>query len=109
MKGRKAEVINKNSPHYGKKVVIQWETKSGLSYYVRNLERRPMIERFGYGQDGKVRLVTSTYETFRVAKKSVKLIGGKADPMINTWQKETIRILEENKGLTRTQIRRKYG
>jgi len=106
--GQVVIVTNKNSPHYGKRAVIQYESLSGKSYYLRALKKRPTTDRFLFNQQGRVRATRPPEERFQVRKSSVRKTAARAPPNINTWQPETGRLLDENRGLTRAQIRKKY-
>lgn len=108
MSGQVVIIKNKNSPYYGTKCVIQYESTSGKSYYVRSLKKLPTAERFGYNKQGKVRFTFPPEKRFRVLKTSVRKTSKRAPANTNTWQTETRRLLEENSGLTRAQIKRKY-
>ena len=108
-KGQVVIVNNKNSPHHGKKGVIQYESLTGDSYWIRDLQKIPILERFSYDNRGKVRGTRAPEKRFRVLKSSVKKTSQRAPANINTWQPETGRLLEENEGLTRAQIKKKFS
>ncbi len=109
MSGQVVIVKNKNSLYYGEKCVVQYESSSGKSYYVRSLKKLPTVERFGYNKQGKVRMTSPPEKRFRILKTSVRKTSKRAPKNTNTWQTETRRLLEENSGLTRAQIKRKYA
>ena len=106
--GCMAVVISKGK-HYDEKVVIQYASLTGDSYYVRSLKKLPMIKRFKYDRQGRVRATIAPEERFVVRKTSVRKIEGKAPTLVNMWQPETGKLLTENSGKTRVQIKKKYG
>jgi hypothetical protein len=100
-------VVNRSSRHYGKKVEILFQTPK--MYFVRDTVKRPTHQRFGYDSKGKVSSTNSMYESFYISKSSVQTPKSEIRCNdLNNWQTETGRLLKQNIGLSKADIRAKY-
>ena len=107
--GQVALITNKKHKYYNKRVVILNE--SAKQYEVRLLNHtRPLNERFGFSQSGKVTSIRSYQIVFSIKKESVKLIKGKTALMkANAWQGQTMKLLEKYQGKTKKQVEKMIG
>lgn len=100
------EITNKNSKYYGDMAVIWNETAS--RYDVRSLNETPTLNRFIYNGN-KVIGTHGKYKTYSVAKSSVIVTNRKKKINVNDYMDETSKLLKDNAGLTKTQIKHKYS
>lgn len=107
--GKVVVITAKSNPHYGEEAVIQYQSLSGRSYYVRALHKRPTIERFMFDKHGRIRGTRAPEERYIVRTTSVRFTKKRAPTLVNKWQKETGQLLRDNISLTKKQIMAKYG
>ncbi len=104
-------IQKRNHDHYGKEVVIQWETPK--MYHVRVLgERVPLEERFSaFSLDDKSLAGVKNHQvSFYIRKGNVDLLPGREAPkLLNTWSCETGGILEAFSGKTKEEIEKALG
>lgn len=102
------EITGKTHKYRGEKAVIQFT--AAKTYHVRLLnKKRPDIERFIFGKDGKIVGMKSSQITFYISKANVKDAGKFAQSHTNTWQGETLKFWKAHEGMTRKQVEAKYG
>jgi len=107
--GQVVKIIAPHSKYFGEEAVIQY--KAPKTYRVRLRRRRPLNTRFvGFGDNGILNAVRSPHITTFVKPGDLKPVKNKtAKTLLNTWQPETIRILEKYQGKTKRQIERDLG
>lgn len=108
MAGRVIEITNKNHKYFGERAVIQW--KRPKMYMIRLLNKTvPLYARFSCFSP-KLCGVRSNQITMYIKRSSFTFVAGEtAATKINTWQTDTLRVLDKYAGLTKSQIEKKIG
>lgn len=102
--GQVVKITNPKHKYYGEEAVIQMANPK--TFVLRLLHhKRPFIDRLLFGNDGRVNGTQSDQITFSILKSStMPIIGRKANPMLNTWQTETSKLLSIYGGKTLTEV-----
>ena len=97
------KIINPNSRYYNKKGVVYRETPKMLK--ARLLEIRPLNERVRIGRrSGKVHSTKPPWDFFIINKKSVEDTGTTTQTLHNSWQDETVTLLEKTSGMNKKEL-----